>query len=229
MEWTPILDQTLRDAYANNSYGSKVAAHLAQKFGCCAHQVLYRAVTLGLIRPRERYRWTQKELDMLEKYAHLSLDRIRKKLLKVSPLGCKRTASAVVAQIHNNRLHTNLDGRNGESLADAFGVSVHQIHRWRIAGMLKGSRIESIDQHHRKDPITLIAQNWFYSNKEVRNFVFLYPSAFDLRKVNQLWFLELMRAGTIQGKIDKLFIDEGKNKKRKYRRRLHDHNPAGKV
>jgi hypothetical protein len=207
VDWTSSADTILRDAYRDNRYGSNCLKRAAREltrrgFSATPSSILRRAVCLGLTVVRERYRWSREELDVLEHVAHLSVEHIQKKLAPLAPPGVKRTRAAIIRQIHENRLRTNLDGLNHEHLANALGIAVETLHKYRIEGLIKShGRLESLDLHKMTGPKITLRAPWFYSNEEIRRFVCLNPNLFNLGRVAKEWFIDLLRDGRYEQSI----------------------------
>ena len=144
ISFTPQQDDVIRKCWAHNVYGHHAAKRAAQLTGFSPDAVHRRATQLGLVFTRERYRWTEPELKIVEEHAHLALDTIQKKLRLVSPPGVKRTRAAIAGQIHTQRFRTNMDGLKHGPLADALGISCDSLHRFRERDLIKGQRLESL-------------------------------------------------------------------------------------
>jgi hypothetical protein len=146
-----------------------------------------------LVFTRERYRWTEPELNIIEANAHLSLERIQKKLAFVSPHGVKRTRVAIAGQIHQQRFRTNLDGLEHAPLADALGISVSRLHQLRDRDLIKGERLESIAQAcGYREAVLDVHRHWFYHDDDIVRLLFAARGELDLRKVNQTWLMGLL-------------------------------------
>ena len=136
-----------------------------------------RAQTLGVARCKEP-RWTEEEEQFLESgLPRLSVTAIAKKL------GRSTTAVALKAK------RLGLRKRNGaftaRALAQGVGVDDHVVARWITSGLLTASHRHSErerDMH-------------FISHAAVKQFVRAYPLEFDIRKVDQLWFVDLLVDG----------------------------------
>jgi hypothetical protein len=203
-------DEIIRLYWRDNCY-TIAAKKSAAATGLTVHQVSRRAVQLGLIHSRERHRWTQSELDVVEKWSHSSLETIQRKLRALNTIGLdgrfiKRTRTAIANKMFQNRFRTNLDGMCQDHLAAALGVSAYQVAEWRKRDMLRGERRPSIDQHSGAEP-DRDCLPWFYSNKHIRQFVFNYPGAFDLKKVNQAWFIDMLRPPAFRLDVDTFVKD----------------------
>ena len=196
------VDETIKECWLDNAYGRHASRRAAALTGLSQSKCQSRATKLGLVFLRERYRWTSSEVDLVAKWAHCSLEVIQKKLLQLRVVGLdgqviKRTRGAIAHRIFANKFRTNLDGLCQDSLADAFGVSSYQVMRWREQGMLKGKRLPSIDQHVGCTQ-SVLRLPWFYSNRDISRFIFTYPGAFSLKKVNQSWFLSVLQPLTFR-------------------------------
>jgi hypothetical protein len=187
--FTEAEDAVIRKCWENNRRGHYAAERAAEALGSTIDIVRRRATELGLIYVRDRIFWTDKELYVVEKYNHLSPERIQEKLRGVSPEGVKRTRSAIVSQIYANKFRGNSDGLILCDLAKALGVSTYMVLCWRTLGWLKGARRATL----REGPTTVKNHAWFFQNRDIRRFVFTYPGLIDLRKVNQVWFMEMLK------------------------------------
>lgn len=213
MPFTAVQDDILRSCYKSNRYGSNANKKAVIRLGLSSSIVLRRAVELGLTHTRERYRWTPSEIDLVEKYAHLSPESIQRRLQKSGLSPIKRTRAAIIGVIHDNRFRTNLDGLNHSQLSSALGLSIDTLHKYRIAGLLKGSgRLPSLNCHKYRGrrlasrPETFPSAPWFYTNREIREFIYCHPGLIDLSKVSKLWFIDLLRDGRSQHAIDSCYV-----------------------
>ena len=200
--WIDEEEDLLRRQYVSKRHGGNAIHTAAQKLSRKSADVLRRAVILGLTRVRSRYRWTEEEIAVVEQNAHKALETIQRKLKPVSPPRVCRTRAAIAHQITNNRFRRCLDGMDKQTLAMALGVSVEQIEVWRRNGLLKATRLPSLDQHKGAKTVYLQAP-WFFPAWQIRAFIFRFPGLIDLRRVNQLWLIELMRQGRYQAQIDR--------------------------
>lgn len=191
---TPQQDDVIRKCWAHNAYGHHAAKRAAELTGLTPDVAHRRAVQLGLIFARERFRWTEPELQVVEANAHLSLETIQRKLMRgVSPPGVKRTRTAIMGQIHAQRFRTNLDGLNHGPLADALGISDNKLHALRTSKLITGERMEALRQAcGYAEEINEEHRRWFYSNEKIVRLLFTARGEVDLRKVNQTWLMGLL-------------------------------------
>lgn len=192
--FTQTEDEILRRCYSSNAYGSNAHRKAVDSLNKPGSAVLFRAVELGLTHSRERYRWTDAEIVVLEKHAHLSPEVLQKKLNGISPI--KRTRSAIIRQIHRNKLRTNLDGLNHEQLCQALGLSRDTLHKYRRDGLIQsGGRMESLNEHVDRPSFPSPCGPWFYSNTQIRKFVGLHPGLINFRTVDGIWLVDLLLNG----------------------------------
>jgi hypothetical protein len=193
--WTPDEDERLREAYLHNRHDSGALAQASRSLPRRSrNSILRRATVLGLTKARERYRWSQEELDALEKMAHLSLETIQRRLAPLAPPGVRRTQAAIVQHIHDNRFRTNLSGMNHTQLSEALGMAISSLHKYRIEGLIEGYRLESLDVS-RPRAMSFEHQRWFYSNAAIRRFIYRNPGLINLARVSKHWFIDLLRDG----------------------------------
>lgn len=191
---TPQQDEVIQKCWQHNGYGHHAAKRAAQLTGLAVNVVHRRAMELGLVFTRERYRWTEPELRVVEENAHLALETIQKKLARlVSPPGVKRTRAAIASQIHQQRFRTNMDGSKHGPLAEALGISEQRLRGYRDEGTIVGRRLESLRLAcGYVEEIADENRHWFYANDDIVRFLFACHGQIDLAKVNQLWLMGLL-------------------------------------
>jgi hypothetical protein len=191
---TPQQDEIIRKCWDHNSYGHHAAKRAAQMTGLSPSVTHRRAMELGLVFTRERYRWTEPELKCVEENPHLALETIQKRLARgVSPPGIKRTRAAIAGQIHDQRFRTNMDGLRHGPLADALGISAYTLERFRSSGLIHGERLESLRQAcGYVEDIRDENRHWFYHNDQIVLLLFAARGELDLRKVNATWLMGVL-------------------------------------
>jgi hypothetical protein len=80
---------------------------------------------------------------------------------------------------------------SANSLARALGIDPHAVTRWIKSGHLKAKFRGAERGPHQNGDIYLIYE------KDVRRFILEHPTDIDLRKVDQLWFLDLVTNGLV--------------------------------
>jgi len=159
----------------------------AKKIGWPKWALQRRARTLGLVRTKE-LPWSEAELQILERFAWMSDERIR---LKLKGAGFIRTATAVHVKLKRTSAKQNTPYLTARGLADLFGVDSHMIAKWIKLNYL----------HARRRGTERVAEQggdmWLIHENDVYKFVPARPLEFDIRKVDQLWFLDLVTQGKI--------------------------------
>lgn len=111
--------------------------------------------------------------------------------LKLKAAGFTRTATAVHLKLKRTSAKQNTPYLTGRGLASLFGVDSHAITKWIKLGYL----------HARKRGTERVPEQggdmWLIHEKDVYRFVLSRPLEFDIRKVDQLWFLDLVTEGKI--------------------------------
>ena len=167
-------DCLIRDRYDSRT---ETIDELARLLRVPRWVIRHRASRLGVTR-RSEPRWTPDD----EAYLQANLRR-----LSVGGLARKLGRSPTAIALKAKRL--GLRKRNGgytlRSLALGFGVEQHAVARWVREGMLTARRRNS----GRERDMYLI------SDRAVREFVRRHPLSFDVRRVDQLWFIDLLTNG----------------------------------
>lgn len=171
--WNEQSDQYLREHYDPTVLGR--VQRVAKALHMPVRAVYERASALGLTRPQPRRAWRPDEETYLRDHAgELAPATIAKDL--------GRTLGQVVAKMTAMGLSRRVeDGTYSlRSLADCFGVQEQTVGAWVRKGLLgDASRLT----RYRSAGLT---------DRDVLRFVTEHPSAFDLRKVNQLWFMAVI-------------------------------------
>jgi len=190
--FTPEMDDRIRVLY-QNKVGMKSVAYkgyvqdLAAKFGMPRWRVSKRAVELGILPVQKKEPvWSEKELEILERSAHLTPGIIQKNLKKK---GFSRTQMGIILKRKQMRFLKNLHGHSARSVAVCFGIDDHTIIRWIEKGWLKArkrgtERIKAQGGDH-----------WFIKNKWIRDFIKESVSVIDFRKVDKYWLVDLLSVG----------------------------------
>jgi hypothetical protein len=89
-------------------------------------------------------------------------------------------------KIKRNRFKQNPEHYTARGLASAFGIDSHAVARWIREGKLKGQPRQTERTEVQGGDM------WMIHERDVRKFVKENPLGFDIRKVDQLWFMELV-------------------------------------
>ena len=161
---------------------------LARKVGITHWALKKRARELGLARPKE-LPWSEPELDILARYAWMSDERIR---LKLKAAGYSWSATGIHLKLRRMKFKHDPSFYSANGLAQALGIDSHAVSRWIRRGHLRAQRRGTARGEQQHGDIYLIRE------KDVRRFILEHPTEIDLRKVDQLWFLDLLTNGLVR-------------------------------
>jgi hypothetical protein len=181
---TPAIDAVIRRLYAERVGRTRIPClkEFARKIGWPDWAVKKRGQELGLARTKET-EWTEKELAILFQWAWQSDNRIR---IKLQAAGFRRTATAIHLKLKRIHAKENGDWYSANGLAGLFGCDNHCITGWIKRGYLRAKpRGTARTEQQGGDA-------WLILHRDVRQFVAGHPTEFDLRKVDQLWFIDLL-------------------------------------
>ncbi len=173
---TPDHDALLRRYYDPNVRGRArdIAAHL----GVPKWVVNRRAEVLGLTRPRNAP-WSPSDVAYLESNFHrVAIRQIAKEL--------GRTVAAVKLKAKRLGYRKNGEGYNGHSLSLALGVDPNWVSRRIRDGRINASK------RFTERTVQQNGDSYLITEQEVFRFIREHTFEVDLRKVDQLWFLDLV-------------------------------------
>ena len=188
--FTDQIDQLIREIYLNHR-GAKTRPGirlLSKKVGMPHWALKKRARELGLARTKE-LPWSERELEILARYAWMSDERIR---LKLKAAGYSRTVTGIHLKLKRMRFKHDGSFYSAYGLAQALGIDSHAVTRWIKSGHLKAKFAAQRETEQQNGDIYLIHE------KDVRRFILEHPTDIDLRKVDQLWFLDLITNGLVR-------------------------------
>jgi hypothetical protein len=188
--FTPQLDDRIREIYVSHP-GAKTRPgirQLADRTGIPRWALRKRARELSLARTKENP-WSEPELVILARYAWMSDERIR---LKLKAAGYARTVTGVHLKLKRMRFKSDPSFYSGKGLADALGIDSHIVTRWIKAGHLR-AKLRGTKRTDQQGGDTYLIRE-----RDVRRFILEHPTEIDLRKVDQLWFLDLITNGFVR-------------------------------
>jgi len=179
--WRPEFDEHLKAHY----YGGlnrrfRVLNRMIRLTGLPRWYIKRRAARLGLTMHIDRRPWTGAEVDLMERLVStVSTATIAKRL--------HRPENSVVTKL--KRMGTSRRVRDGYTMRDlelCLGEDHHKIAQWLAAGWLR-DHLQGTRRHdgNGKD-IHRIRE------EDILNFVRSHPQEFNLGKVDQTWFLDLV-------------------------------------
>ena len=188
--FTNQIDELIRVIYLDRP-GAKARPGirvLAKKVGIPHWALKKRARELGLARTKENP-WSEPELEILARYAWMSDERIR---LKLKAAGYSRTVTGIHLKLRRMKFKHDPGFYSANGLAQALGIDSHAVTRWIRSGHLKAKLRGTARGEKQNGDIYLIRE------KDVRRFILEHPTEIDLRKVDQLWFLDLVTNGLVR-------------------------------
>jgi len=185
--FTARIDERIRQIYLAHP-GAKTRPgikQLAEQVDIPHWALKKRARELGLARTKEKP-WSEADVAILARCVWMSDDRIR---LKLKAAGYTRTVTGIHLKLRRMRFKCDPSFYSGKGLAQALGIDSHVVTRWIKSGHLKAQPRGTARSIQQGGDIYLIRE------KDVRRFVLEHPTEIDLRKVDQLWFLDLITNG----------------------------------
>jgi hypothetical protein len=188
--FTDQIDRLIREIYVNhrNAKTRPGIRLLAKKVGMPHWALKKRARELGLARTKE-LPWSEAELGILARYAWMSNERIR---LKLKAAGYSRTVTGIHLKLKRMRFKHDGGFYSAYSLAQALGIDPHAVTRWIKSGHLK-AKFRGTARGPQQN-----GDSYLIQEKDVRRFILEHPTDIDLRKVDQLWFLDLITNGLVR-------------------------------
>lgn len=183
---TPWIDLQVQAAYATGPARGEVR-RVAARLGWPAWAVKRRARELALTRTQEQG-WTQQELLLLESNAHRSPEQIQRALARA---GFARTLSAICLQIKRGHYKDASGTYTAASLAAAFRVDPAVVRGWIAKGWLNATTKGTRRVEGQGGDI------WQIEEDDVRRFVVKYPLVFNIARVDQLWFMNMVTEGRL--------------------------------
>ena len=174
--WTPDLDALLRRHYDPSVKGRarNIAAHL----GVPKWVVNRRAEVLGITRPRD-IPWSPSDVAYLEaNYHRAHIKEIAKEL--------GRTVMAVKLKARRLGYRKNGEGYNTQSLSLALGVTSTWVSQRIRDGKINAGR------RFTERTVQQNGDSYLITDQDVFRFIREHTFEVDLRKVDQLWFLDLV-------------------------------------
>jgi hypothetical protein len=178
------MDRHIVECYRNHPERGAVN-RLAARLGRPVWWVKKRAVVLGVtIRLTKEPAWSAAEIELLRKHAHKTPEVIRRTFTKH---GFRRTPTAITVKRCRLQLDTiDYDHYTARQLAAEFGVDPTTVSAWIERGWLKATRRGTARTEAQG------GDHWWIKRKDVRGFIAENAGVIDLRKVDKVWFIDLL-------------------------------------
>jgi len=174
--WNDITDATLRRMYDSTVRGR--SQEIAERLNIPRWAVNRRAAALGLSRPKDRP-WSAQEEAYLEANFHHSSTKALARRLGRSPTAVKLKAKRLGLRKYD-------EGYTASSLAEALGVDPHWVLARIRSGKLRASH------RHTERTLGQGGDSWLITDEAVLDYLAAHPYDLDLRKVDSLWFMDLI-------------------------------------
>jgi hypothetical protein len=187
---TPETDALIRDAYVKlRNFGNRRALPaLRGKLGWPKHVINKRGRELGLARVKEKP-WTSEEKALLDKWAHLSLPRIR---LKLRRAGFDRSETGIKLKMRRMLITKDtLDYYSPTKIALAMGIDGHKVMSWIRRGWLRAETKGTTRTEQQGGDAHLVHLN------ELRHFLLNHPDEYELGPIEKFWFLDVVSGGRL--------------------------------
>lgn len=178
--WTPERDTAIREAWLANI--PKRSQLLADRWGIPKWAVTHRAIALGITRPDpRRQNWTAEEEAFL--FAAAGSRHARYIARKLG-----RTLASVTVKMKRMQLRSRVaEGYTMRELEQCFGVDHRVIGRW-----IREGKLEADTRGYQSDRDALAV-----TDAALLRFVLEHPMSFELRRVHQTWFMDLITSGGV--------------------------------
>lgn len=179
-----FIDEMIRRTYQGTPRKNMVA-DLARVINRPRWWVGKRATYMGLKAPRTKEpAWTPAEIDIATRLAARRPENIRKALVRA---GFTRSETSIVVKLKRLGIsRVDPDNYTARGLATALGVDSKTITRWIDKGWLKATRRGTARVEVQG------GDEWAIKTRDIRRFVTENASVVDLRKVDGVWFIEML-------------------------------------
>lgn len=197
-EWTDAEDLMIRKYYpeiSGRKKGAKNMAWLARQIGVGDYQIRNRVYHLGLVKPRMRaLEWSEKELEILEKYSYLSMGALKQRLKRAGFASRSEAAISVARSRYQFLVTENTESYSATSLSRLLGVSDAPVRNWIKKGWLKAKPRSDVPASEKGG----VGDRFIIRPNDVRKFIVSHIAHINLATVDRFWFVDLL-AGSGDG------------------------------
>ena len=218
---TPDMHDEIMAVYQGDT-GDGQVRDMAIRLGLPRWKVTRCAIDNGwTAKQKKEPDWSEKELKILERNAHLTPSVIQRRLRKY---GYHRSEVGIVIKRKRMRFLQNLNGHSARTVSECFGIDIHSVARYIEKGWLKAQKRGTYRTAAQGGDIYYIKDKW------IKDFIIENVAVIDFRKVDKYWLVNLLtgKAGNLE--TEKRRDDEsesrgngetawmrGKNKRREHR------------
>ena len=189
-DWTEERVAHLVKHYNGLVYGR--AAEIAKHLGFPTWEIKKRAGELGLCKPAHRRAWTPDEETDLRRWVN------ERRTTRWIALETKRSQASIVMKLKHMEISRRwVEAYTARRLALCFGVDSHKILDW-----IRARKLHAIPRGTQRRP-GQGGDEWVIQPSDVLEFIETHPLEFDIRKVEQAWFMDLiLRGGLVRRALD---------------------------
>lgn len=165
----------------------------AAELGVGHHILCSYAAKQGWVQTKEP-NWSRPELRVLEKYAHLSPERIQ---IYMKSAGFHRTVTSILLMRKRRNAHKSAPYYSQTSVCKLLGVDNHKFERDWLLKFADELPFEMKGTSRRKDTRQHGDVKLFHIDT-LREFFCNHPEEIDLGKVDKVWFLWLVTRGRVK-------------------------------
>jgi hypothetical protein len=182
-EPTPEIREAITRVYHTRTEDGQVR-DLAKSLGLPRWRITRWGIEWGLIaKQRKEPDWTEKEITILRRSAHLCAETIQGKLNRQ---GFHRTVTGIILKRKRMRLLRNLSGMSANSLSLCLGVDSHFVIR-----AIKGNRLR-VTMRKTKRKKTQGGDIYYIKDRDIKKYILSHLNEIDIRKVDKYWFVDLL-------------------------------------
>ena len=180
---TPEIHDKIKNAY-HTITGNGEILDLARCLGYPRWKITRYAVQQGWIaKQKKEPNWMDKELEILERSAHLSPEVIQRHL---KGAGFRRSAIAIQLKRKRMRFLQNLQGQSARMLSECLGVDVKFVTRAIQNGRLKAHRRGTERTPQQGGDI------YYIKDSAIKTYILENLNEIDIRKVDKYWFVDIL-------------------------------------
>lgn len=187
---TSETDALIREAYRRlRKFGNRRALKALRKtLGWPKHAINRRGRELGLARTKEKP-WASEEKALLEKWGHLTLQGICRKLRRA---GFQRSEAGVKLKMRRMLITKDtLDYYSASKIASALGIDGHKVVGWIRRGWLRAEKKGTLRTAQQGGDSYLVHVN------ELRRFLLHHPDEYELAAAEKFWLLDVVSGGRL--------------------------------
>lgn len=177
--FTKEIDKKIIETYNKKNRTKGDIAFLSSSLKISKNAIYKRAKKLKLTNIPIIINWEDQELQLIYKNINKSVNYIYNLFLKNN---YKRSKSSIKNKLNDIRKNARGESYNAHTLAICFGVSPDVVEKWIHKNYLIAKKIGNL---------------FSIQPVNIKKFIQNYPNKFEIAKVDQIWFLDLLFDGKL--------------------------------